>query len=130
MVVFEVEVAARRWRGAGCGDGGARSKTDTLKHGTTTPRLTTVRHAKSERASASPADGTQKMFQLSFFSAAPVSLVVVMMAAEVCWGFRIELPHLCAIALRRLQDSASKLAAQRGHARTRPALEPKRARRQ
>lgn len=35
------------------------------------------------------------------FSATPVSLVVVMMAAEVCWGFRIELPHLCAIALRR-----------------------------
>lgn len=41
QVVFEVEVAARRWREgrprAGGGGGGARSKTDTLKHGTTTP---------------------------------------------------------------------------------------------
>lgn len=40
QVVFEVEVAARRWRGEAQGrggGGGARSKTDTLKHGTTTP---------------------------------------------------------------------------------------------
>lgn len=71
------------------------------------------------RASATAADGTQKMFQLSFFSAAPVSLVVVMTAAEVCWGFRIELPHLCAIAMRPGgMLPASKLAQIGGSKRT------------
>jgi hypothetical protein len=63
-------------------------------------RLTTGRYAKSEHQQVQPT-GPRKCFN-SFVSAAPVSLVVVMAAAEVGWGFRIELPHLCA---RRLQAS-------------------------
>lgn len=66
MVVFEVEVAARRWRGAGCGDGGARSKTNTLKHGTTTPdgQLSDMQRA-SEHQQVQPT-GPRKCFNSLF----------------------------------------------------------------